>query len=219
MVKEHVERLGVRAELAALQITPLVAHGAQGGRRAVFFNVGGRGERCFFVHVERNQNVVLANDVAHADIVPNGKFHLSAVHAAVSGEVQKHRLSGLFGVCHALFVVLEIRLHLDGVEVEVLRGKRRCKGADGFQRCTPKPGNHVDGKSQRAECHEKRRNGSLSVFFIVVRELDETEKIEAKQTEKHNPKGEEGLAVQQMPTVGKVSHGEELQSKCEFQKA
>ena len=45
VVEQHVERLRVGTELAALQVAPLVAHGAKRGSLSVLLHLDGFGQR------------------------------------------------------------------------------------------------------------------------------------------------------------------------------
>ena len=49
-----------------------------------------------------------------------------------------------------------------------------------------------------------------------MREFEPSQEIYSEQTEDHYPQGEECLAVEDMPSIGKVGHRQELQSEGEF---
>ena len=103
------------------------------------------------------------------------------------------------------------------VEVEVLRRNGRRERTHRLQGCTPKTGNHIHGKCQRAEREEERGNARLLLILIIVGELDATKEIDTEEGKDANPKGEEGFAVENAPTVSQVCHREELEGECQFQ--
>ena len=219
VVDEDVEGLCVGAELAALQVAPLVAHGAECGGLSAFLHLDGLGEGGFFVDVEGDEHIVLHEEVAHLGVVPHGEFHFTAVHAAMAGKVDHYGFAHALSISHAGFVVAEFGLNLDGVEVEVLRGNGRGEGADGLDRCAPQAGHHVDGKGERGQGQEEAGHRGVVLVLVVVGELDAAQQVDAEQGEEHYPEGEEGFAVEQMPTVGEVGHREELEGEGQFEEA
>ena len=90
-----------------------------------------------------------------------------------------------------------------------------CEGADSFERCTPKTWYHIDGESQGNHSKEELWHVG-AVLRVVVRELEPTEEVDSKQTEDDNPQTEEHLAVEDVPAVGKVGNGEELQGESQL---
>ena len=104
------------------------------------------------------------------------------------------------------------------MEVKVLCVHWWSEGADSLERCSPQTWNHVYGKCQRDHTDEELWHVG-AVVRIVVWEFEPTKEVDAQQAEDNYPQAEEHLAVEYMPTVSKVSYGEELQSKCKFNKA
>ena len=104
------------------------------------------------------------------------------------------------------------------VEVEVLSVHWWGKGAYRLKRSTPKARYHVYGESQGNHTDEELWD-ICTVVRVVVRKLEPTEEVDAEQTEDDNPKAEEYLAVEYVPTVGKIGHGEELQGEGKFDEA
>ena len=141
-----------------------------------------------FVDIERNEYIVLHEEVAYLGIVPNGEFHFAAVHAAMAGEVYYNGLTRLTSVSHTGFVVAELSFDFHRVEVEILRRNGRCKGTDSLDGSTPEAGNHVDGKGQRNEGHEETGHRGVAFVGIVVGELEEAEQVDTQQGENNNPK-------------------------------
>ena len=222
VVHRHVERLCVGTELACLQVAPFVAHGAQCPLLAIEGHFHGFGQRSLVVHVERDEHIVLVQDVGHAGIRPYGSLHLAAVHAAKSGKVEQHGLALCLSGCHTQFIVLVVCLHRLGVQVEVLRVHRRRKGADGLAGSTPESGNHVDGKGDGAQTQHDAGHGHGLVDVAtdsVFLKLKLADKIEAQRTEDDDPERDKHLSIQYMPAVSQVGHGEKLQRECQFDKA
>ena len=218
IVDENIERLCVGAELDALQVAPLVAHGAEGALRAVLHHLDGGGQRRLVVHVERDEDIIIIDERADLGVCPYGQFHLAAIDASVAGEVQHHGLALLAGISHAGVIIRELGMHLVGIEVEVLRLEGRRKGADGLQRGAPQAGHHIDGKGQRSQGQEETGHADLGVV-VIVRELELAQQVEAQQAEEHDPQGEERLAVQYVPAISQVGHREEFQRKSQFDEA
>ena len=106
VVEGDVEGLGVGAELIALQVAPLVAHGAQRATGAVGLgDLDVLGQRGLVVDKERDEHVVLGEPVGHGGVGPHGGLHLAAVHAAEAREVDHHGLALGAGGGHAFLVV------------------------------------------------------------------------------------------------------------------
>ena len=207
--------MGIGAKLDALQVTPLVAHGAEGTFRTVLHDLNRFGQAGLVVHVEGDEHVVVVDEVGHLHIGPDSKLHLAAIDTAVAGKVEHHRLAVFTGILHAGIVVVELGMNLIIIEIEVLRLHGRCKGTDRLQRSTPQTGHHVNGESQRSQCQEEAGHADLGVI-VVVRELDLTQKIEAQQGEEHDPQSQEGLTIEDTPAVCQVGHGKEFQRKSQF---
>ena len=89
---------------------------------------------------------------------PYGSLHLAAVHTPIACEVEHYRHVVTFGVCHTLFIVVELGLHISVVEAEILGVHGRCKGAYCLAGCAPQSGNHIQGKGKRKHGHEKAGN-------------------------------------------------------------
>ena len=56
-------------------------------------------------------------------------------------------------------------------------------------------------------------------IIVVAGELNPAEEVGAQETKDGNPKGKEGFAVQNMPTVSQIGHAEELQGESQFDEA
>ena len=57
------------------------------------------------------------------------------------------------------------------------------------------------------------------MLLVVVWEFQPAQQVAAQQTEDDNPEREEYLTIEDMPTVGQISHREELQCKGQFDEA
>ena len=100
------------------------------------------------------------------------------------------------------------------VEIEVLCGDGWRESRHRLTRSSPQTGDHVDGEGEGAEAEHDggHRHGFLQVSAdSVLLELQPAHEISAEGTEDDDPQGEEHLTVQDVPAVGEVSHGEELQ--------
>ena len=109
-----------------------------------------------------------------------------------------------------------------GVEVEVLGIDGWRKGADGLAGRSPESGHHVDGEGYGAEsCHDAGHGHGLVYLAAhsVFLELQLADEVEAHGSEDDYPQREEHLAFEQMPAVGQVGDGEELQREGEFDKS
>ena len=124
----------------------------------------------------------------------------------------------LASIGHTKVVVVELCMHLVGVEVKVLCAHRWREGADGFERCAPQSRHHVDGKRQGSQRKEEARNAYLSIV-IVVWELNLTQQVEGKQGEEGYPNGEEGFAIEDAPAISQIGHREELQREGKLYEA
>ena len=218
-VDDDVERLGVRAELVALQVAPLVADGAQGALLSVLDNLHGLVKRGLVVNVERYQDEVVVELVGHLRVSPNGGFHLATVDASEAREVNHDRLALGCGCGHGLLIVGEARLYLVVVEVEVLRVHRRSERADGLAGRAPEAGHHVNGERERDKSQHYARHGHGLVGVAVALELELAYEIEAERAEDDNPEGEEHLTVKQSPAVSEVGHREELEGERKLDEA
>ena len=219
IVQKDIERLGVGAELHALEVAPLVADGAQSDVLTVLADDERLGQAGLVIDIEGDEDVFLTYEPRHGRVAPNGQLHLPAVHAAVTGEVNKHRLAHTGGIGHPGVVILELGFDLRlTVEVEILRRHRRRKGAHGLQRRSPQTRHHVDGKGQRHEAEEE--TGHTGVRRVVVmRKLQLAQQVETQQGKDDDPKRKERLAVKQVPAIGQVGHGKELQGKRQLHEA
>ena len=193
--------MSIRTKFVALEIAPTVTHSAERGDLTIFFYFDGRRKCRLVVDIERNEHIVLVDEVAHSSIAPHSSLHLAAVDTAKSSEVKEDRFARLTSISHTLFVVREFGFHLHHVKVEILRAHGRSKGADSLGRCTPEPWNHVDGEGERGDSQEEGRHGGLTLCFIVVGELDKSEEIASQEGEEGNPKSKESFAIKQTPTV------------------
>ena len=54
---------------------------------------------------------------------------------------------------------------------------------------------------------------------LIALELQPATEVGAQEGEDNDPEGEEHLAVEDMPTVGQIGHGEEFQGKGQFDEA
>ena len=199
-----------------MQVAPFVANGAQARFLSVFHHGDGLRQACLVVDIERNEHVVLQKQIAHFGIVPNGHFHLSAVDTTVASEINQHGASRFAGIGHAGVVVGEFGFNLHRVEVEVLCAHWRSEGADRLAGSAPKSRHHVDGERERAEGNEEARHAHVVFVFVIVRKFDFAQEVETEKGEDGNPEGEERFAVEQVPAVCQVGHGEEFQGEGEF---
>ena len=120
-------------------------------------------------------------------------------------------------ISHTLFVVGEFGFYLHHIKVEILCAHGRSKGTDSLGGCTPEARNHVDGEGERGDAQEEGRHGGLALCFIIVGKLDKSEEIASQEGEEGNPKGKEGFAIEQTPTISQVGYGEELEGERQFQ--
>ena len=156
---------------------------------------------------------------------PNGSFHLAAVDTTITSEVEEDGLVVGFGIGHTLLIVLKVQGFFL-TEYEVLRLHRRCKSTDGLAGSTPEARYHVEGKGEGNERQEETSDGSacvrhhlthLVVLFLVMWETKPSDEIGTQQGKDDNPKGEEHLAVENVPSVSQVGHREELEREGQFQ--
>ena len=108
----------------------------------------------------------------------------------------------------------------DGIfaKLEVLGGHRRCERRNGFAGSTPETWNHVH-REREADQREHQlgdRDALRWVGIVVVRQTNPAKQIHAAQGKDDNPEAEEGLAVEDAPTIGKVGHREELECQSQF---
>ena len=55
--------------------------------------------------------------------------------------------------------------------------------------------------------------------FAIMAETDPSQEIATEQSENDNPESEESLTIEDMPAICQVCHGEELESKSQFEEA
>lgn len=55
--------------------------------------------------------------------------------------------------------------------------------------------------------------------FVIMRELEPSEHIGTEERKDHNPEREEDLAVENVPTIGHIGNGEELESESQLDEA
>ena len=159
-VEGDIERLGVGPELMALQVAPFGTHGAQ--RLLLALSIGDYHRLCqrrLVIHVERDEHVVVFQFVGHAGIRPNGGFHLTAVHATETREVDEDGFALRTGSGHTCFVILILCLDDCRVEVEILGADGGREGTDGLTGGSPEAGNHIDGEGQRHQSAHDANNG------------------------------------------------------------
>ena len=222
VVEHDVEGLGIGTELGTLQIAPLGADGAQ--RLGVAVGIGdleGLGERRFVVDIEGDKHKVAVEHIGHYGVCPYGGFHLAAVDAAEAGEVDKHGFALGTGSSHTFFIVGVFGLDNLVVDVKVLGAHRGCEGRDGLAGSAPETGHHIEGEGERHEAAHDADDGHrlpLSSIFVAL-ELEPAAEVGAEEGEDDNPEGEEYLAVEQVPAVGEVGYGEELQGEGQFDEA
>ena len=108
----------------------------------------------------------------------------------------------------------------DGVfaKLEVLGGHRWCESRNGFAGSTPETGNHIH-REREADQREHQlgdRHALRWVGIVVVWQTNPAKQIHTAKGEDDNPEAEEGLAVEDAPTIGKVGHREELECQSQF---
>ena len=202
----------------ALEVAPLVADGAQRALLPVLLDGHRLAERCLVVNIERDEHILVVEQVCHGGIAPHGGLHLATVDATKACEVDKGGLALQTCCRHACLIRGEARVNGVAVEVKVLCGDRRREGADGLERSTPQARHHVDGERQRCEGKEKLRHVGAAAL-VVMGEVVHAEQIEAQQREEHDPEGEEGLAVKDMPAVGQVGNRQKLEGERQLNEA
>ena len=209
-IDEDVEGLGIGAEAAALQIAPLVAHGAEGNGLAILIDADRRRQGGLVIDDEGDEDVTVVDDVGHTGVGEDALLHLAAVDTAVAAEVDHDGPALLTGHLDSLVVV--VGLGVDGlvVEVEVLRRQGWCKGADGLAGGSPKTRHHVEGEG-KADDGQRETGDADMTDLVVVLEAYPAQQIAAEQKGKHNPEGKEGGTAEDAPSVGEVGDGEELQ--------
>ena len=152
-------------------------------------------------------------------VSPYGSLHLTAVDTTKTRKVDEHRLVLSLGSSHTLLIIGKTGLYNLGVEVKVLRVDGRRKGTHSLTWGSPQTRYHINGKGQRHQAtHDtdhRHRFMQVATYFVAL-ELQPTTQICTQQTEDNNPQGEKHLAIQQMPAIGQVGYGEELQGKCQF---
>ena len=104
-------------------------------------------------------------------------------------------------------------------KVEVLRVDGRGEGADRLAGCAPQSREHIDGEGQRTQSQHDGRYRHRFLLRGVVRELEPADEVKAQQTEEHDPDGQEGLTVEDVPAVSEVGHREEFQRERQFDEA
>ena len=163
--------MGVGTNLRALQIAPLVAHGAQLSGAAVGLgHLDGLGQGSLVVDIKGDEHVLVVQDVLHLLVGPYCGLHLAAVDTAETSEIYHHRFT--FGTCggHAQFKVLVFGFHTAFIKVEILGVHGRREGTDSLEWCAPQTRYHIDGKGQRHPSEEELRNVG-AVSLVIVWEL------------------------------------------------
>ena len=220
VVEDDIERLGIGTELGTLEPAPLCPDGAQ--RLGVAVGIGhliGLAERRLVVDIERDEHEVVGEHIGHGRIGPYGCLHLTAVHATEAGEVDEYRLAQRLGSGHARFVVGVFGLYHLIIKVEVLRVHRRGEGADGLAWSPPESGHHIEGEGQRHQsAHDADHRHRLMELaaHLVALEFEPATEVGTQESEDDNPQREEHLTVEQMPAIGEIGHGEELQGEGQF---
>ena len=108
--EQDVVGLRVGVEVFGLEVRPFVAYAAQLARAArdlldddLFF----LGQLDFFVHVERDEYVLVAQEAVHFGLGPYVFLHLAAVDTSMAREVDHHGFAFFSGVSQPRFQVVE----------------------------------------------------------------------------------------------------------------
>ena len=113
LIYNHVERLGVCAELGALQIAPFVAVCTESALSAVGLRYLDRfGQGFLFIHHQSDKNEIIVDRCLDIRIRPYGSFHLTAVDASVAREVEQHGFVELLSQTHTLFEVIYLSMDI-----------------------------------------------------------------------------------------------------------
>ena len=205
-VNDKVARLGVLFVDGLFDITVFLAkHGdrvAVGILELALLVVGQRDDLVIGVH--RADDDLLGEDAPHLGVNPDGILHVTAVGAAVAGEIQEHGLALLLGDAQGL-VIVEVTLDTEGDmefvgvqrlliqlvggvttlgthnvgDVEVLGGHWRQPAGDGLQRGTEHAGNHIDDKGEDKQGEGEAEPAFLHRVFVVKWESDLAQQVKA----------------------------------------
>ena len=116
--------------------------------------------------------------------------------------------------CDTRFVVEILCLHHLLIEVEVLCAHRGRKGTHRLTGSPPETWYHIHGESQRHQStHDTEHRHRLVQFTtdLIHLELQPAHEVSTQQGEDDDPEREEHFTVEDMPAVGEVGYGEELQ--------
>lgn len=92
-VYSDVERLGVGTELMVLKEAPFITDCPETELLAALINFEHLGKGSLVIDIERDENELVIDKRGDGWVGPYGGFHLTAVDASVTGEVDEERLA------------------------------------------------------------------------------------------------------------------------------
>ena len=131
-IQQNVKRLGVCTELTTLQVTPFVADCFQFASLAMLFDCDRLRQLRLIIDHQGDQDIIIFQYLFHFRVGSNGCFHLAAVHATETGEIDQDRLVHLLGISHTGFVIVKSSMHFTVVQVEILSVQGRSESTDRF---------------------------------------------------------------------------------------